>query len=245
MEQNAQINTFIGGMNMDKDVSLLADNEYRYAENIRLLTDSESSTGALQNIEYIRKYNTGIPENETILGTSSSRWFHNNKLQECGIVLTKRINNGKTYNTLYVVSDFDSITPTNTVILRGYLEIENNVSIVTNYESTTVSKVYVTDSDNTIKVFNIQQIIEEEITDPTYFDLLPGSVLAPFRLIELVSGTLPSGMIQYCYQLFKSNGSETTTSTLSAKIPITVTSNSTKTTNGSMPNTVTDKGCRL
>ena len=245
MEQNAQINTFTQGMDMDTDISLLGEGKYRYAENIRLFADSDSSTGALQNIEYIRQYSTGIPQNETIIGTSSTRWFHNDKVQECGIVVTKQKVGAKTYNKIYVVSDFDSITPTNTVIVKGYLELENNLSIVSNYESTEVSKIYITDSNSTIKSINIQEIIEEDITDPTYFDLLPGCVLAPFKLLELVSGSLPSGMIQYCYQLFKSNGSETTTSSLSAKIPITNTSISTKTTYGSQENTVTNKGCRL
>lgn len=245
MEQNAQINTFTQGMDMDTDISLLGEGKYRYAENIRLFADSESSTGCLQNIEYIRQYSTGIPSNETIIGTSSTRWFHNDKVQECGIVVTKQKVGAKTYNKIYVVSDFDSITPTNTVVVKGYLELENNLSIVSNYESTDVSKIYITDSNSTIKSINIQEIIEEDITDPTYFDLLPGCVLAPFKLLELVSGSLPSGMIQYCYQLFKTNGSETTTSSLSAKIPITLTSNSSKNTNGSAENTVTNKGCRL
>lgn len=245
MEQNAQINTFTQGMDMDTDISLLGEGKYRYAENIRLLADSDSSTGALQNIEYIRQYSTGIPQNETIIGTSSTRWYHNDKVQECGIVVTKQNQGNKIYNKIYVVSDFDSITPTNTVIVKGYLELENNLSIVSNYESTEVSKIYITDSNSTIKSINIQEIIEEDITDPTYFDLLPGCVLAPFKLLELVSGSLPSGMIQYCYQLFKSNGSETTTSSLSAKIPITNTSISSKSTNGSAENTVTNKGCRL
>lgn len=245
MEQNAQINTFTQGMDMDTDISLLGEGKYRYAENIRLFADSDSSTGALQNIEYIRQYSTGIPQNETIIGTSSTRWYHNDKVQECGIVVTKQNQGNKIYNKIYVVSDFDSITPTNTVVVKGYLELENNLSIVCNYEGPTVSKIYITDANSTIKSINIQEIIEEEITDPTYFDLLPGCVLAPFKLLELVSGSLPSGMIQYCYQLFKTNGSETTTSSLSAKIPITGTANSTKNLNGSEENTITDKGCRL
>lgn len=245
MEQNAQINTFTQGMDMDTDISLLGEGKYRYAENIRLFADSDSSTGALQNIEYIRQYSTGIPQNETIIGTSSTRWYHNDKVQECGIVVTKQNQGNKIYNKIYVVSDFDSITPTNTVVVKGYLELENNLSIVCNYESIEVSKIYITDANSTIKAINIQEPIEEEITDPTYFDLLPGCVLAPFKLLELVSGSLPSGMIQYCYQLFKTNGSETTTSSLSAKIPITNTANSTKGLNGSPENTLTNKGCRL
>ena len=45
MEINSQVNTFIGGMNIDSDITMLADNQYRWAENIRLLTDNAGTTG--------------------------------------------------------------------------------------------------------------------------------------------------------------------------------------------------------
>ena len=51
MEINSQVNTFQGGMNIDSDITMLADNQYRWAENIRLLTDNAGTTGILQNIE--------------------------------------------------------------------------------------------------------------------------------------------------------------------------------------------------
>ena len=56
MEINSQVNTFIGGMNIDSDITMLADNQYRWAENIRLLTDNAGTTGILQNIEDVRQY---------------------------------------------------------------------------------------------------------------------------------------------------------------------------------------------
>ncbi len=245
MEQQAQINTFIGGMNIDQDVSLLAENSYRYAENIRLQTDKGNTGGALQNIEYIRKYETGIPKDETIIGTSSSRWYRDGEVEECGIVITKKGSSNKVLNTIYVVSGFDSIKPVNTVIVKGYLGLTDNVSIVSNYESTDVSNIYVTDGNSPIKAINIQKQITETINDPTYFDSIPGAVLAPLQLQELVSGTLPACTIQYCYQLFSTHGSETTTSALSKKIPITVTATTSKGTSGSMKDSTTDKGCRL
>ena len=60
MEINSQVNTFIGGMNIDSDITMLADNQYRWAENIRLLTDNAGTTGILQNIEDVRQYEGGI-----------------------------------------------------------------------------------------------------------------------------------------------------------------------------------------
>ena len=47
MEINSQVNTFEGGMDMDSDISMLRNNQYRWAENIRLLTDNAGTTGVL------------------------------------------------------------------------------------------------------------------------------------------------------------------------------------------------------
>ena len=245
MENNAQINTFQNGMDMDTDLELLSEGKYRYAENIRIITDSDGTTGALQNIEYIRQYNNGIPSDETILGTSSSRWYKDGNVKECGIVLTKKSSENKILNKLYVVDGFESINIQHHVVFQAYLDITKEVCIVTNYEGPTVSKVYISDSENPIKSINIQNTYSDIISDKTFFDIVPGAVLAPFKLQQMVSGTLPAGMVQYCYQLFTKNGTESTTSPLSQKIPTVSTSIDSKKTLGYEQNTITDKGCRL
>jgi hypothetical protein len=47
---NVQINTFTQGMNLDTDVTMIPDNQYRYAENVRVITDTDGTTGVLQNV---------------------------------------------------------------------------------------------------------------------------------------------------------------------------------------------------
>ena len=56
MEINSHKNTFEGGMDMDTDVSYATNNTYRYAQNIRLVTNTNGTNGVLQNIDYIKKY---------------------------------------------------------------------------------------------------------------------------------------------------------------------------------------------
>lgn len=51
MNATRQTNTFSGGLSMDVDYSVLKDNQYIYAENIRILTNEGSSFAAMQNIE--------------------------------------------------------------------------------------------------------------------------------------------------------------------------------------------------
>ena len=50
MNATRQTNTFSGGLSMDVDYSVLKDNQYIYAENIRILTNEGSSFAAMQNI---------------------------------------------------------------------------------------------------------------------------------------------------------------------------------------------------
>ena len=49
--KNWQINTFADGMNSDSSDSIIANNQYRYAQNLRVVTDSNSNSGELHLIE--------------------------------------------------------------------------------------------------------------------------------------------------------------------------------------------------
>lgn len=229
MELNNQINTFTKGLDMDTDVTMIPEGKYRYAENIRIMTDAEGTTGLLQNIEHIRQYIGGIDSTETILGTAVTSMYDedSNKPKECGIVLTKSIKDNKIYNKLYKVTGFESTKLVSEVITEGRLGISDNVSIVTNYESDEANNVYICDGNTPIKVINIYDSgLRDEngvivVTDSSKFDITPGCVLLPFRFVNTITGSLPAGSIQYCYQLFNLHGPETTTSALSEVIPIT------------------------
>ena len=249
MELNSNINTFAKGLDMDTDITMLQDGQYCYAENIRLLTNANGTTGTLQNIEHIRQYNNSIPSDETILGTATTRVYDKDTKGtiECGIVLTKKyLSNGNVYNTLYKVTDFDSINIKSTPVVKGYLELENNVSIVTNYESDLVSNVYISDGLTPIKLINIYDTFDE-ISDPTRFDITPGCVLLPFELVTTVNGALPAGSIQYCYQLFNMNGAETTTAALSEVIPLTEYDSAGESikVKGQLKGTISGRGCQI
>jgi hypothetical protein len=47
MELNSQTNVFHRGLDMDSDVSMLPEGKYRYAENIRFVTNDNGTTGVL------------------------------------------------------------------------------------------------------------------------------------------------------------------------------------------------------
>ena len=41
------INTFFGGMNTDSDVSMLPNNQYRFGQDVRIITDDSGTSGVL------------------------------------------------------------------------------------------------------------------------------------------------------------------------------------------------------
>lgn len=249
MELLSQTNTFIGGMNLDSDISIITENQYRSAQNVRLITDADGTTGALQNIESIRKYEGGLSNNETILGTAVTRWYNQDKkkVEECGIVITKAYVDNTYYNRLWVVTNFESIKPTWKLIVTVNLGISSKVSIVTNYESASTSNVYFTDGENgTIKVVNIQKTHKNTITDSNYFDILQSAVMLPFKLKAYTSGQLKAGFVQYCYQLFNLHGSESSLSTVSNMILINSDNSTTiNSVYGDEKEFVTNKGCKI
>jgi hypothetical protein len=48
---NTQINTFVKGMDTDTSDALISSEAYRYAENLRYVTDGESNSGELHLID--------------------------------------------------------------------------------------------------------------------------------------------------------------------------------------------------
>ncbi len=248
----SQVNTFEKGMNLDTDISMQPSGSYRLAENVRLLTDNAGTTGILQNIEDVRQYEGGLETTETILGTAVTRWYNKNKgkVEECGVVITRELRNGNYINNVWTVTDFNTIQPTWTLVVSADMKLKGKISIVTNYESSQVSKIYLSDGSNAIKCINISEYYgidkDNYIQDTTYFDLVPSATIAPFKFVEYTSGNLPAGSVQYCYQLFNLHGGESSTSALSGMIPIVSTAgNSSKTTKGGLTGDITDKGCLL
>lgn len=70
INQNQQTNTFLKGMNTDTSDMLLGSDQYRYAENVRIVTDTDSNSGELRLIE-----GTGKPKwlDGTILASNYIR----------------------------------------------------------------------------------------------------------------------------------------------------------------------------
>lgn len=223
ISNTAQINTFTSGMDTDTDINLLPNNKYRYAQDVRITTDDQGTTGVLQSVEGAKKYNFNIKTSEEILGTAT--------INDIAIVITKLAND---INKVYRITNFDSPDLISTVILQGKLglgkdENYDRLSIVLNYETDTNIKAYIADGKSIIKVINIMDDkyvyksgvdnpyldSDGNILNPKNLDIIPSATLPPFEVTEMATGNLKAGMVQYCYRLYNKHSQQTSLSSLS------------------------------
>lgn len=247
MAKTLQTNTFTGGMNTDISEELIKDNQYRYAENVRVITDSDSTTGVLQNIEDITKYASELPSNETVIGSTV--------VDKYGVIFTKS-NSDTNLTKVYRVTGFDTQL-TITCILKGYIGITDNILAVGNYETQNVIKVYFSDGNSILKVLNIVDNkyvagsahvdASGNIKVPSDIDIVPGANLVRSEIKGEASGNLTAGLVQYSCQLFNVHGSETNFSPLTGLFHLTSSSqaNGSGQYKGTTKGENSNKGCSL
>lgn len=216
MEINSHKNTFEGGMDMDTDVSYAANNTYRYAQNIRLVTNTNGTNGVLQNIDYIKKYEKiDALKTQKILNAIAVQYpYHDETLQNTAILLTQdKYSNA--INSIYLVSDFDKSQLSCRCVMKilWHITADMNISMIYNYETKSVYKLYVNDSSSGLKIINLADYKEEwgdkePIQNPSYFDSNTLATLIPLSLESFTSGNLKSGAYQYFYKLYNDTGIE-------------------------------------
>ena len=226
MEINAQINTFDGGMNLDTDVNYISKNQYKYAENVRIITSDDGTTSVLQGIEKNKQYKLNIKDSSSIIGTVTTKWYNKDKniVEDCAVLITvNKKNDQYESNSIYIVIGFDKEDDLEQRhILTANFNVTEKLSIVANCESQYVSNIYFTDGNGLIKVINIQEEYDTSYSyEDTTFDIIPDAILNPFKFERFCTGSLPAGEVQYAYKLFNKHSGETSLSPLSRKIPLT------------------------
>ena len=219
MNSTRQTNTFSGGMNMDTDYSSISDKQYLYAENIRVLTNAGSSIGAIQNIE-------GFFECLTTTTLSNEQIIHTNTIRDLCIVFTKSLIDN-TYSVYTIDFSKSKESPEVKVIInRKPLNINKNeegfysISSICRWESKDNIKCYFTDGIDEIKVINVDGNTDYSNITSNNITLIPSAVLPALYFSEYGTGSLKSGSIQYCYQLFTPRSSSSVLSQISSIINI-------------------------
>ena len=249
------VNVFSGGMNLDLDKSLLKNDQYRYAENIRSLSNKEAVSGAATNIEGSTTINTPDDlstffQGEEIIATATIR--------DIAVVFTyisgssdPRLN--KIYRMEFA-SDGTVSSVTNILNANGLdLNIPEGsvLSIVSRYEDDKTMKIYWADGNNLIRLINVAPDADasnQALTSFEQLDIVPSADIKAPSIVKITSGgNLKAGVIRYFFQAVSSAGSSSPLSPISNPVHLTASDASSigyKTINylGSGLNATTGKG---
>ena len=194
-----QINTFVKGMNTDVSDALMDSSQYRYAENVRLATNTEENTGELRLIEGTKQFPysrgnikamTSIRDMIIVITDDSKIW-------------KKDITKDKVFQLVFDPSGGEGFNV-------------DNLSLVTRYENSNDVKLYIADGLHNLMYLNLNDIdsgIIQDIKD--IVSVIDSPLDRPTATISPNSGTLPPVKIQYAYRMYKEGGAATTLSPLS------------------------------
>ena len=242
---NKSVNHSYNGMIQDVTKSEFSNQFYFDAKNIRILATDTQSSGSITNekgnslilsvptpiINYTNKtisYNSdvinyttseinyGIQSNtQLIIGYSNSRDY---------IVLFTTDNNG--FDCIWKVNY--SNYKISLLYLRNLnFSINYPIQTINNFENINIDKVYWVDGNNQMRFININHSVlngdlEEVIDIPENVINMVGefNLTQPIITKKLSGGSHTSGMIQYAYNLYRLNSSQTKLSSLSELISL-------------------------
>lgn len=242
---NKQVKHSYGGMNRDISKSLYPQNFYFEGRNIRINATTDSSTGSISNekgnsliltiptpeIDYINKiisydlktleYTTdeinylNQSQDQVIIGHCNSRNY---------IILFTTDNNG--FDCIWKIN-YETYDITLLYLRNLNFSINKPIQAINNFENEDIDKVYWVDGVNQMRFINIEHSIEnkdlEELIDVSedVINMVGKYELSQPIITDVLSGgTHTSGMIQYAYNLYNINSSQTKISPLSQLIPL-------------------------
>ncbi len=238
-----QSNTFVGGMNLDLNETVVKDNTYREAYNLRLASNSNAITGVLENVVGNRPviYANGVNDISTyiadyiVVGDCVIRNYivlFLRKIDGNGFISSKIVK--IKFNDSYASGDNVEITSIEVVanddVKGSRFNFGREIRTSAVFESSNNIRIYWTDfySDengdvvNPIRVVNISNEYnsDEDLETPDSTTSNIGGDLLPIYDINISAGRLYVGSYQYLYR-FISNGVGLNYSPLTHVIPLT------------------------
>lgn len=193
---------------------------------ISVNTTTRTITYGDKNLSYV---NTELTNqiNEIGSNTSGTNVIIGYGLTRESIILFSTDSNG--FDAVWKVNEiFDSNYELELLYLRSLgFSIDNPIQSIFNYESNIIQKIYWVDGKAQIRFLNLEQSIEngdlENLIDnnSTNLDITGEYSLSQPTIPQITQGgNHTAGMIQYAYNLYKLNGSQTTISPLSELVPL-------------------------
>ena len=246
--QKAIVNTFSGGIERDLSINKYDNTHYYDAQNMVLNTNKELSSQALNSIRGSLAKGNISGQGVKLLGFTTIR--------DKVILFVKNGTDGAIFQFIDDGTDFDD--PAQLVLIYTHPDLifdeDLPIRAVGRYETEDIQKVYFTD---TVNFFYHLNIIHNENTNdlqtvnkitPNTLELLANVSFNNIQYTVERGGNLRAGRIQYAYQLYNVNGSETVISPTSSLINLTTSDDNASSTmdyRGSKAETISNKSVRL
>ncbi len=213
INDNQQVNSFFKGMNTDVSDAIISNEQYRYAENVRLVTNKDSNTGELHLIEGTSIYNNNsalhLATGETIKAFTSIRGYMIMVTSSNWIYKRDTSSNNSEWVLVFKPKSGDVFG--------------DHFSIVTRWESENIVKLYIADGVNNLMYINIAPI-----TAGHYIEGIDKLLSATSQLLTPIAeaslstqnGTIKPGKVQYAYRYYIEGGVATNLSPLSKPVAI-------------------------
>lgn len=225
INNNQQINTFTKGMNTDTSDAFIGTDQYRYAENLRLSTDTNSSGGTLVPISGTVRIDNTICDWNNIIAVTSAR----DMLIVVGIKSVDNLNYMQVYEYNTTDKDLLDLSPKSWrkmivendvphgMLLGNDSAVPSYVSTVVRWESDKNVKLYIADGTHTIMSIRLDKTTNLTTADAgtTSLDSL---LLPPIVSFSNETGTINAAKVQYAYRFYIAGGNATTLSPLSEQL---------------------------
>lgn len=237
INQNQQINTFLKGMNTDTSDMLLSSDQYRFARNVRVITDTENNSGELRLVDGNTPINLSISVKGTILAMDSIRDIivlivkePELVLPETGSDVSDRPRDDNEEQELQQLRPLWSIYTHKNGVTTKILsctdekiwsnESGKTIATVLRWESENNIKLYIADGIDTHGLMSVQ--INKTYDSTTFQELFEYyDINLPNPTIKSEgTGRIPEPVVRYAYRLYSENGGATTMSALSEQISL-------------------------
>lgn len=238
-QNNTHINTFTSGMNTDTSDMVIKSDSYRYAENIRIITDEDSNSGELRLIEGTKSI--GIKFNINKNSYTGLDILSLDSIRNIGVLVARVKDDDVTYakwsvfkfseevvdpqtQTSYITLDeiagpFDEQIWSAEDLVNGSDPASKlkckPISTVLRWESDDNVKLYIADGIHNIIVISItDEDSNQDLSFNAEQQLLPPIVAT----ITDSNGYVPGPIVQYAYRLYTQNKAASDISILSKPV---------------------------
>lgn len=241
INNNQQVNTFVKGMNTDVSDALMDSSQYRYAENVRLVTNTDSNSGELRLIEGTSALYLDFAELIGAENKDDIKIIYFDSIRNYIASIIKHLDEwyicvsddcGQSWNILF--------GPCSEQIWNE--DSDPHISGVLRWESENNIKLYFADDTkkHAVTSINIDKSHWESDQQYTEYKDLTGyknQYLQPASVkISEGTGSLAPGRVQYVYRLYRIGGGTTTLS-----IPSQIISIQDSETKGNLPEDITSR----